>query len=419
MSIFQSSVQLWLEKFYSDGVWISPEALAKSLSDSMSESEGMASESDSDISSLGSSETDSRTESHDSRSHSDSGSGSNSGSGESDETEDKSVELSLPVFKKRFKVNQLYLWARLRTQPTTKEKLLGSFEDLQSVAMTLQKKKVKGLLDVLQDSQGYLRKYCEWVNCAWITDPFSRSVQSCEFFHECAMGMVINQALADVPVFMRASLHLADLEKKQLQFALVNNGLELDSSVHKLSLEALHSVIFQVLVALCIAQERIRFKHHDLHLGNVMISPRKANGSWIAKTAYGMCTVPLVDYDATLIDFGLSSCKEGDIEISRLDTDLLVIGESGTSSCSHTSDVGKSWGVWDPELDGDTGYDFTMFVENLLEATCAERPLNIQKVTFLAELQKLSQTPCTDRNRPAQKSGLDWTAVLRNFLEVN
>jgi hypothetical protein len=411
MSIFHSSVQLWLEKFYSDGVWISPEALAKSMSESTSESESSEESMSESMSGSDSSSHSSETESRDSESQS----GTES---ELSQESDKSVELCLPVFKKRFKLNQLYLWARLRTQPTTKEKLLGSFEELQSVAMTLQKKKVKGLLDVLQDSQGYMRKYCEWVNCAWITDPFSKSVQSCEFFHECVMGMVINQALSDIPVFMRASLHLADLEKKQLQFSLVNNGMELDSCVHKLSLEALHSVIFQVLVALCIAQDRIRFKHHDLHLGNVMISPRTTNGSWIAKTAYGMCTVPLVEYDATLIDFGLSSCKESGIEISRLDTDLLVIGESGTSSCSRTSEVGKSWGVWDPELDGDTGYDFTMFVENLLEATCAERPLNISKITFLAELQKLSQTPCTDRNRPVQKSGLDWTAVLRNFLEV-
>lgn len=361
--------------------------------------------------------SDSYSESVDHTLTSSSNSDSESDSEFSSESNSLEIDLGIPVFKKKFTLAQLYLWARIRTQPVLKElRAWENFDEYKCVAITQQHTQIWGAIDILQDSQGYMRKYCQWANCAWILDPYANTIRSCEFFHEALMGIMVQRHLSDIPVFERAALHYADLEKKQLHFALVPNGEELDSLIFELSLEALHSVIFQILVSICIAQERIQFKHHDLHLGNVMLTKRTSNSVWTVNTKYGKYDVPLIEYDATLIDFGLSSCMDNDTEISRIDSDLLCLGNSASTSCSRTSGIGKSWGVWDPELKHDTGYDFAMFIESILDTLCDERPLPLEKLTLMVALQKFSQTKCTDRNRPIEKSGLDWESLLYQFL---
>jgi hypothetical protein len=382
-------IQVWLEKLYADRIWISQEALE--------------SQKDVDNESMEESSVESYSKSSDSES--------------SDESDNSStVKLNLPVYVKKFKIDQLFMWARLRTGLSLRDsKIPGSEQDSHCTAFTKDARKIKGSIDLLQDSQGYLRKQCTWENIAWIQDPYARSLLTCEYFHEACMGIIIRNTLADIPVFKRAFLQFADIEKRQLHFSLVGT-LELDAVIHTLNAAELQSVIFQVLVSLCIAQDRIKLKHHDLHLGNVMIVPRKEPGSWIVETPVGKYTVPLFGYDATLIDFGLSSCEVDGTSISRVDADLLALGDSGTSSVSRASDVGKSWGVWDPELTGDTGYDFTMFVESIVDSTVMERPLPIAKLIFLSELQKFANSNCTDRNRPIAKSEVNWKSLFDTFL---
>jgi hypothetical protein len=386
------NIQSWLEKVYTDRLWISPEALKAQQVDhtdmSDSESESLESYSKSSCSESVDSLSDSST-----------------------------VDLHMPVYVKKFNIQQLFMWARLRTGLSLRDASLAfsGIHDSHCEAFTKDSKKVQGSIDLLQDSQGYLRKQCQWENIAWVRDPYSKSLLTCEFFHEACMGIVIRNYLADIPVFKRAFLQFADIEKKQLHFSMVG-GKELDTVIHLLNAVELQSVVFQVMVSLCIAQHRIRLKHHDLHLGNVMVVPRKEPGSWIVETPEGRFTVPLVGYDATIIDFGLSSCVVNDVSISRVDADLLALGDSGTSSVSKASDVGKSWGVWDPELTGDTGYDFTMFVESIVDNTTLERPLPIPKLIFLSELQKFAKSNCTERNRPVKKCDVNWKSLFETFL---
>jgi hypothetical protein len=392
-----------LEKFYYDKLWISPEALTASKSRDLNESEGSRSCS-------------SRSDSYDD---------------ESLESSEASVDLPVPLFKKKFKNHQLFLWARLRVRKPKRDR--ASFDedcngthDSQCVATTKDFKKVVGSIDVLGDNQGYLRKNCTWENCAWIVDPYAKSLLSCEYFHELVMGLTLREKLLDIPVFSRAFLQFADLGKKQLHFSKVggvNEAKELDAIIHELRPEELQSIVFQVLVSICIAQKRVKLKHHDLHLGNVMITPRQSPGVWGVKTPVGIFTVPLIGYDATIIDFGLSSCEasfgENHLHLSRLDSDLLCMGDSGTSSVSNASDIGKSWGVWDPDLEGDTGYDFCMFIESIIDTIVQGRPLDITKLTFLSEVQKFSGAKCTGRNRPETKSTLDWEQVFKKFLKTD
>jgi hypothetical protein len=390
--IEKMDIESWIETFYADRLWISTEALEaqKNADREMSESESEESFSISEESSQSSSSSTSQS---------------------------STVDLHMPVFVKKFKNEQLYMWARLRIGLSLRDAQFNASgtHDSHCVAFTKDSRKVQGSIDLLQDSQGYLRKHCQWENIAWVRDPYAKSLLTCEYFHEACMGMVIRKYLADIPVFHRAFLQFADLEKKQLHFSMVG-GKELDNVIHKLNAVELESVIFQVLVSLCIAQDRIKLKHHDLHLGNVMVVPRREPGSWVVDTPFGKFTVPLVGYDATIIDFGLSSCVVNDICISRVDADLLALGDSGTSSVSRASDVGRSWGVWDPDLTGDTGYDFTMFVESIIDTTTMERPLPIAKLIFLSELQKFAGSICTDRNRPVKKSDIKWSSVFETFL---
>jgi hypothetical protein len=162
----------------------------------------------------------------------------------------------------------------------------------------------------------------------------------------------------------------------------------------------------------------MKLKHHDLHLGNVMVSPRGEAGELEIQTPEGLVKVPLVGYDATIIDFGLSSMSE-EKALVRLDIDLLIQGgsESSRSNSRLTSDIGKSWGTWDPDLSGDTGYDFGMFIESVTETVLDERPLNLEKITMLAKLQELILTKFTDRCRPQDPSLVDWAKVWK-VLEV-
>ena len=400
-----SDVVSVLEKFYTDKLWISPEALNASKSSDLARN---------------------LSQSEASRSCTSSNSSSTCSEDEESLESGGSVELPLPVFKKKFKNHQLFLWARLRTKKPKRDRecleAIDNIHNSQCIATTRDFRKVVGSIDILGDNQGYLRKNCTWENCAWIVDPYAKGLLSCEFFHELVMGLTLREKVSDIPVFSRAFLQLADLEKKQLHFSNVGGlteAKELDTVIHDLNTEELHSIVFQVLVSLCIAQKRIKLKHHDLHLGNVMVTPRERPGYWKATTPVGIFNVPLLGYDATIIDFGLSSCESSSgekLQLSRLDSDLLCMGDSGTSSVSKESDIGKSWGVWDPDLEGDTGYDYCMFIESLVDTLVQERPLNITKLTFLSEVQKFSKARCTERNRPETKSVVDWSQVFKKFL---
>jgi len=400
--VTKSPVYTWLETFVRDKLWISEEA--KQILILM--------------------ETQSETQS--SESHSDTES-TTSESTEASKTSGKTFDFGPVGFVKKFNTSQLYLWARIRNKLLIREKgeparkksksdLEAQAHDTQCIAVTVDNRKVLGAIDMLHDSKGYLRKYCTWENCMWVVDPFTQSILSTEYFHEALLCSAVSYFLADIPIFSRASLLCADLDKRQLHFSMVTDGKEMDHEVHSMDALSLQSVIFQVLVSLCIAQDRIKLKHHDLHLGNVMLTPRKEQGVWHAKTSVGTFIVPLLGYDATIIDYGLSSCVVNDVSIARLDADLMEWGNSGTSSESRASNIGKSWGVWDPDLDGDTGYDFAMFIESIVDTILEERPLPMSKLSLLSEIQAFAQTFCTDRNRPITKSSVDWKALFTKFL---
>jgi hypothetical protein len=309
------------------------------------------------------------------------------------------------VFAKKFKPEQVDIWIRLRTEPSHFQG--NSFVDVWTTDGTV----ARGDIDVMQDSRGYSRRFCTWVNALWALDNYAKSLRCCEFFHEALLSYAVKTALGDIPVFARAALCEINVRKRTLVFRNTQ-GKDMDSRIMRMSLVELKSAIAQVLVALRIAQHRLSLKHHDLHLGNVMVTPRATSGTWVVQTPEGLLNVPLEGYDATIIDFGLSSIVQDDKALVRLDIDLLIAGNSATSSrASSASTIGKSWGAWDPDLSRDTGYDFTMFVESVTETVLRIRPMQMDKIVLVYALQKLISTPLTDRCRPVNHSMIEWSKV--------
>jgi hypothetical protein len=324
----------------------------------------------------------------------------------SQDSSSSAAEVHSQVFKKKFKPEQVDIWVRLRTEPTRFQG--NTFVDVYTTDDSV----VKGDIDVMQDSRGYSRRFCTWVNALWAMDHYAKSLRCNEFFHEAVLSYAVKSALADIPVFARAALREINVSKRTLVFQNTQ-GKDLDSRVMRMTLSELKSAIAQVLVALRIAQHRISLKHHDLHLGNVMVTPRTCPGTWVVQTPEGLLNIPLDGYDATIIDFGLSSIVKDGNALVRLDIDLLIAGNSAaTSQASRaSSEIGKSWGAWDPELSNDTGYDYTMFVESITETVLRIRPMQMDKIALVYALQKLITTPLTDRCRPVHQSMIDWPGV--------
>lgn len=336
--------------------------------------------------------------------HSDSESDSESSS--SSKSSSSEAEVHSLVFAKKFKPQQVDIWVRLRTEPTRFQG--NTFVDMYTVDGSV----VKGDIDVMQDTRGYSRRFCTWVNALWAVDNYAKTLRCNEFFHEAVLSYAIRTALGDIPVFKRAALREINVRKRTLVFQNTQ-GKDMDSRIMRMTLAELRSAIAQVLVALRIAQHRISLKHHDLHLGNVMVTPRSSASTWVVETPEGVLNVPLEGYDATIIDFGLSSMVKDDKALVRLDIDLLIAGNSATSSQASraSSDIGKSWGAWDPDLSQDTGYDYTMFIESITETVMRIRPMQMDKIQLMYNLQKLITTPLTDRCRPIHQSMIDWPKV--------
>lgn len=309
------------------------------------------------------------------------------------------------VFCKEFEKELLETWCRVRVA-----------NDGVTVCST-DGRVVQGSVERVHDRRGSSKKLCTWMETAWVSE--SALVKGNEFFHEAAVSRLVQQHLADIPVFSRGLLKTAGWQgsshKAVLTFQRVQ-GEELERIVNDMTLEEMRSVMLQVLAAICIAQQRIQLKHHDLHLFNVLITPKEEMepSVWTVNLPCGRVDVPLVGLHATIIDFGLSAATDPSTQKRhvRLDEELLM--KKPRSEDSEMTDD-DDWGVWGPELASDTGYDFVMFVESFVEELVRDRPLNLEKLGLVASLQKLIDVEITSRGRPVEKTMVDWKAVFETL----
>jgi len=282
------------------------------------------------------------------------------------------------------------------------------------------KKQVKGTVVKVDDKIGNSKKKCAWVNVAWSKD--EKFFKSSEFIHEIAIGYLVRTYLTDLSVFSRASILdvSCDSHRACIGFRNLAPAIELEDAIHDLSAEDFASILLQVFTAVCVAQDRIKLKHHDLHLGNIMIAPIEESYDEIIETPVGVIKVPIKGFVATIIDYGLSSATDPESKLRhmRIDEELLI----SRTRMEQEEDMGQSvkseddeWGVWGPELEGDEGYDVAMLVESLTEELFKERPLNVDKIKIVAALQELVHINFTERGRPAEHCSIDWTKVFSVF----
>ena len=287
-------------------------------------------------------------------------------------------------------------------------------------------KTCKAAAFTIRRSRGRKRTGVTCVNAAWCAT--QKSLEGNEFFHELGVSMLVCKYLHDVPAFSKTRLLGAEwigesVFKARAEFGNAEHwtpgphlyfagvkARELEDELPAMPASVLDSVIKQVLVAIRLAQLRIRLKHHDLHLGNVLVEPCDDSED-VYDTPEGRVTVPILKYRAVLIDYGLSSAVDPETSMSlhRLDEPLIMRAPSNASKSSS-----DGWGVWGHELVGDEGYDIAMFVESLAEGLFVERPLPVDKIQLVSTLQHLVNIDFTDRGRPAERCSVSWQEVFRS-----
>lgn len=310
------------------------------------------------------------------------------------------------TFRKEHELEFISTWCRVRMDGPTETQVRG-----------VDGRILEGVVDKISDSRGTSKKKCTWVDTLWVQD--GDALKSNEFFHEAGISKLVKDHLSDLPTFARGALQDAQLDSKGgrgwLTFLRVP-GVELETVVNDLTLEDMKSVMLQVLASICVAQQRIQLKHHDLHLFNVLVHPADSPQQWSVETPFGLLHIPIGGMHASIIDYGLSSATDptSNKRLVRLDEELLTKQKKDEPS--------DDWGVWGPKLEGDTGYDVAMFVESFVEELFRDRPLNIPKLQVVSSLQELFDIDFTDRGRPMETCVVDWPrvfAVLGGVLEQN
>uniref|UniRef100_A0A2K6VEI4 non-specific serine/threonine protein kinase n=1 Tax=Onchocerca volvulus TaxID=6282 RepID=A0A2K6VEI4_ONCVO len=107
----------------------------------------------------------------------------------------------------------------------------------------------------------------------------------------------------DHPCIFNSSQHF-------LLLAFEDGGTDLEKYVIANVLQA-YSIIYQVLLAISVAEYRLSFEHRDLHCGNILI--RNVQSDAVVKTDYNGTEISICTYgvEVKIIDFTLSRMSKG------------------------------------------------------------------------------------------------------------
>jgi hypothetical protein len=368
-------------------------------------------------------------------------------------------EIPLPcsndaVFCKQFNSGKMETWCNVLKKPTPDTKL--EYKTLYDINEKGKDSKVC-IVDIQANPQIPNEKRMKWMHAAFVIS--EKKLEGNEFFHELAINFLLSKYCNDLPMFshsqmVAASWHVPDpncvncekrttmrhcnssptsseentkrkkrktdvkiKEGNRIWFRAVSNpSLSLEDAVHSVSPKQLASIIFQTLVGIRLAQHRIKLKHHDLHLGNVMLADTDLEDEEY-DTPEGKMKIKLHGFRVVLIDYGLSSAvdPETGLWIKRLDECLLMAEQDQVED----QDVQEnSWGVWGEPLLDDEGYDAAMLIESLTESLFEERPLDIKKLEIISVLQQYASSNFTDRGRPSEKTKLNWEKVFQYLKSI-
>jgi serine/threonine protein kinase len=191
------------------------------------------------------------------------------------------------------------------------------------------------------------------------SDAATTLIKGNEFLTEVAVGACLSAYVNPFlphAVFCKqlSAWRTKEFEHSEMEHA----GTSLQDCVHLLSEEQLTSILLQVLVALEWAQTNVRFKHHDLHPGNVFVKKLVVRDKWLMPSGLEV-ELPDTTVQAVIADFGLSAVSDPQtlFRHCRVDYSLMNTDE-------------RAWGQWSHSLDNARGYDFVVLLSCLKQDTC-------------------------------------------------
>jgi hypothetical protein len=225
-----------------------------------------------------------------------------------------------------------------------------------------------------------------------------------EYLNEGIVGLIMCRDLKLPHIVRTREMWINNCEGLLLQDY---GGLCMQKNMVDLSLREFKTIVVQVLVTMAIAQQQMRFKHHDVHLENVFISDLKgaqnAKGvdlnsapkwQYNLKTSDGLVFTMTTEHCgrlAKLGDFGLSCVTDmqSGIRYERVDYPNLDGGE-------------MEWGEWSSE---DRGlYDAVVFLSKFFMCdemdVCPAQNYRWAQELYKAMKTKWPEVECSNIGRP-------------------
>jgi hypothetical protein len=180
-----------------------------------------------------------------------------------------------------------------------------------------------------------------------------------EFLTEAIVGLLLDQYLP-LPNFVSTK----DAWIRQATGFILQEyaGTSLYKNMAGLSLDEFKSVIMQTLVALSIAQDKLQFKHHDVHLENIFVRHVKDTETFGSKT---LRSSPFWSYTLTLPNGERRECyirhcgllaKFGDYGLASItDPKERVRYERVDMPILDATEI--EWGSWNGSLENCKSYD--------------------------------------------------------------
>lgn len=214
---------------------------------------------------------------------------------------------------------------------------------------------------------------CVRVPVAWTVAEHARDGatalwRSGTFLTEAAVATCLQQHVQrhlPAPVFCRQ--RDAWQTRTHAYIAMEWAGQALEDLLPTLDLPDVQAIVLQVLVALAWAQDKVHFKHHDLHTGNVFARRPGAAAplprDWTAPSGT-VFQLPSVRWHAVIADYGLSAATDprSRVRFSRADYCLMDVDED-------------KWGDWTNALHEYEAYDVIVLLASMLDCRGMAKPV--------------------------------------------
>lgn len=209
---------------------------------------------------------------------------------------------------------------------------------------------------------GYIELNCDNAN---------KMIVSSSYINEAMVGSLIS----DLPFFCKTLTAYSGFRHGHILMDYA--GKPLDEYMENLNLDETLSIIQQVMIGLMWAQDKYKFKHHDLHIGNVFLSEKTVFPLEHELPNKEKITLKSNKYYVQIGDYGFASATDPDTNIRYGRCDMHL-NSSGT----------KYWGKWSNKLEGNEGYDILLFLGFFYDEMENSKIRKILKDLYLTMKQK-------------------------------